>query len=195
MVAVPGASYPRSGAAPVRHDSFIVSGPQPCGPPVDHRLQEHLQLKGLPVAHEKQYRLADPTSGLFGIMSTAIMGVLPLVDTSTLTDQRRRTVHVATAVFTGLYLGITIGGKRPLPRVLVGLASAAAALRFAHVADVIDAQLEENLRRAGARHPRRWMAAGTAVFTFAGFLSDCAAARREPRTNSIEQPEQDASPQ
>ncbi|MHA7281914.1 hypothetical protein [Arthrobacter sp. TMS2-4] len=109
-------------------------------------------------------------------------------------DQQRRAAHIATAVFTGVYLGITIGGKRLLPRVLVGLASAVATLRFAKATDVIDARVEEKLRQAGTRHPRRWMAAGTAALTFAGFLSDRAAARRKTKVRPLNQPEQDSSP-
>lgn len=145
------------------------------------------------MTHKKQLVLADPTSPVFGITSTAILGALPLIDTSKLNDQQRRTAHVATAVFSGLYLGITIGGQRLLPRALVGLAAAAATLRFADVSDVIDARVEEKLRLAGIRHPRRWMAAGTAALTFAGFLSDRAAARRRSKAEPINQPEQDSS--
>ncbi|WP_146067439.1 hypothetical protein [Arthrobacter sp. SX1312] len=128
---------------------------------------------------KKQHVLTNPTSPAFGITSTAIMGALPLIDASKLDDQQRRAVHVATAVFTGLYIGITVGGKRLPLRALVGLATAAATLRFADVGDVIDARLEEKLRSVGVQHPRRWMAAGTAALTFLGYLSDRAAARKK----------------
>ncbi|WP_247826521.1 hypothetical protein [Arthrobacter antioxidans] len=143
------------------------------------------------MTHEKQHSLADPASPVVGILSTAIIGALPLIDASRLDDQQRRAVHVGTAVLTGLYIGVTVGGKRLPLRVLAGCAAAAATLRFADVGDVIDARLEEKLRRAGTRHPRRWMAAGTAAFTFAGFLSDRAAARRaQVRAMLDDEPEQ-----
>ncbi|WP_156135183.1 hypothetical protein [Arthrobacter sp. L77] len=143
------------------------------------------------MTHDKQHPLADPASPVFGILSTAIIGAVPLIDASRLDDRQRRAVHVGTAVLTGLYIGVTVGGTRLPLRVLAGLAAAAAALRFADVSDVIDARLEEKLRRAGTRHPRRWMAAGTAAFTVAGFLSDRAAARRaQVRAMLDDEPEQ-----
>ncbi|WP_026552783.1 hypothetical protein [Arthrobacter sp. H20] len=132
------------------------------------------------MTNEKQHLLSDPASPVFGIISTVIMGALPLIDASKLNVQQRRAVHGATAVMSGLYIGVTVGGKRLPLRVLAGLATAAATLRFADAGDVMDARLEEKLRRAGTRHPRRWMAAGAAAFTFAGFLGDRAAARRGP---------------
>ncbi|GAA1114232.1 hypothetical protein [Arthrobacter flavus] len=143
------------------------------------------------MTEEKQHLLSDPASPVFGILSTAIMGGLSLIDAAKLDDQQRRAVHVGTAVFTGLYIGVTVGGKYLPLRVLAGLAAAAAALRFADVGDVIDARLEEKLRRAGTRHPRRWMAAGAAAFTFSGFLGDRAAARRgQSMTMLDDEPEQ-----
>ncbi|MHA7220319.1 hypothetical protein ACX80L_15705 [Arthrobacter sp. MDT1-48-3] len=126
----------------------------------------------------KRHPLSDPASPVFGILSTLTMGGLSLVDGSTLDDRQRRAVHVGTAVFTGLYVGVTVGGRHIPRRVLAGLAGGAVALRFADLGDVIEARLEERLRRAGARHPRRWMAACAAALTFAGFLSDRAAADR-----------------
>ncbi|WP_394250971.1 hypothetical protein [Arthrobacter pityocampae] len=126
----------------------------------------------------KRHPLSDPASPVFGILSTATMGALSLIDGSTLDDRSRRAVHIGTAVLTGLYTGVTVGGKHLPLRVLAGLAGGAVALRFADLGDVVEARLEDRLRRAGARHPRRWMAAGAAAFTFAGFLGDRAAARR-----------------
>lgn len=139
----------------------------------------------------KQHTLSDPASPVFGVLATAVMGAIALIDVSTLDDRQRRTAHIGTAAVTGLYIGVTIGGKHTPVRVVAGLAAAAAALRFADLADTIDARLEEYLRRTGTRHPRRWMAAGTAVVTFAGFLSDRAAAKEKQVTamwdNSSEQ--------
>ncbi|PPB48335.1 hypothetical protein C4K88_15405 [Arthrobacter pityocampae] len=126
----------------------------------------------------KRHPFSDPASPVFGILSTATMGALSLIDGSTLDDRSRRAVHAGTAVITGLYTGVTVGGRHLPLRVLAGLAGGAVALRFADLGDVIEARLEERLRRAGAQHPRRWMAAGAAAVTFAGFLGDRAAARR-----------------
>ncbi|WP_146069702.1 hypothetical protein [Arthrobacter sp. B0490] len=145
------------------------------------------------MTRKKQHVLTDPTSPIFGITSTVIMGALPLIDAAKLDDRQLRAVHVATAVFTGLYIGITVGGKRLPLQALAGLAAAAATLRFAEVGDVIDARLEDRLRRVGTRHPRRWMAAGTAALTFLGYLSDRAAARRkQSMATPGDQPKQNA---
>ncbi|MHA7280266.1 hypothetical protein ACX80H_10990 [Arthrobacter sp. MDT2-2] len=147
------------------------------------------------MTHKKQHVLTDPTSPAFGIISTAIMGALPLIDASKLDGRQLRAVHVATAVFTGLYIGITVGSMRLPLRALVGLSAAVATLRFADVGDVIDARFEDKLRRIGMRHPPRGMAAGTAALTFLGYLSDRAAARRkQSMATPGDQPEQDSSP-
>ncbi|BBE24510.1 hypothetical protein MN0502_33930 (plasmid) [Arthrobacter sp. MN05-02] len=127
----------------------------------------------------ERHLLSDPASPVFGILSVTTMGALSLIDASTLDARQRRAVHIGTAVFTGLYAGITVGGKHLPLRLLAGLAGGAAALRFADLGDIIEVRLEDRLRRAGARHPRRWMAAGAAALTFAGFLGDRAAAKRE----------------
>lgn len=142
----------------------------------------------------KRHSLSDPASPIFGILSTATMGALSLIDASTLGDRQRRSVHVGTAVVTGLYAGVTVGGKHLPLRVLAGLAGGAVALRFADLGDIIEARLEEGLRRAGARHPRRWMAAGAAAVTFAGFLGDRAAARRESAVAMLDDASEQVNP-
>lgn len=122
------------------------------------------------------------TSPLFGVLSTAVMGALPLIDPSKLNTTQRRDTHVATAVLTGAYVAFTVGSprrKKVLFRTVAGLAAAGITLRFADAGDAIDARLEQKLRLAGVKHPRRWMAAGTAALTFAGFLGDRIAARQE----------------
>lgn len=128
--------------------------------------------------HEKQHVPFDPASTFFGIASTATAAALALIDASTLDDRHRRTVHLVTALLSGLYGAITMGGKHLPRRVLTGCVVAAATLRLADVGDVLDARLEGSLRRAGVRHPRGLMAAGSAAMTFAGFLADRAAAGR-----------------
>lgn len=64
-------------------------------------------------------------------------------------------------------------------RAVAGLAAAAVALRLADAGDALDSRMVQKLRSAGVRHPRRWMAAGAAALTFAAFLADRAAARKE----------------
>lgn len=133
------------------------------------------------MAFKKHPSPTDPASPVFGILSTAVMGVLPLSDPSRLDSEQRRALHVATSIVTGIYVASTIGGnnKALLPlKAVAGLAAAGIALRFADAGDAIDARLEQKLRRAGVEHPRRWMAAGAAALTFAGFLGDRAAARK-----------------
>ena len=128
--------------------------------------------------HRQQRVLFDPASPLFGGASTALAAALALIDASSLDERQRRAVHLVTALLSGLYGGITMGGKHLPRRVLTGCVMAAAALRFADAGDVVDARTEGMLRRAGMSHPRAWMAAGSAVMTFAGFLADRAAAGR-----------------
>lgn len=131
---------------------------------------------------DKQHTLLDPASPVFGITSSVIIGCLSLIDASRLDDRQRRATRIGTAVVTGLYTGVTVGGTRLPLRVVYGLAAAAATLRFADLGDRVDARLEEKLRRAGAQHPRRWIAASAVGITFAGFLSDRASARRAEST-------------
>ncbi|WP_458117037.1 hypothetical protein [Arthrobacter sp. D2-10] len=121
------------------------------------------------------------TSPVFGVASTAVIGALQLVDISRLGESQRRAFHVASAVFAGAYVALTIGGtrkRRVLLRSAAGLATSGLALRFADASDAFDSRLEQKLREAGARNPRRWMAVGAAVLTFAGYLSDRAAAKQ-----------------
>ena len=131
------------------------------------------------MAEKTPHALADPTSWAFGLTSTAVMGALPLIDDSGLNERQRHASRVVTAVIGGLYLAITVGGRRLPVQVAVGLATVAATLRTADVAERVDARIEGRLRRAGSRHPRWWMAAAIAAVTYAGFLSDRAAARRK----------------
>ncbi|WP_024476565.1 hypothetical protein [Arthrobacter sp. CAL618] len=130
------------------------------------------------MTNEKRYSLVDPASPAFGVASTAVMGAVTLVDPSRLDGQQRRVMRVVSAVVSGLYVGVTIGGKRLPLRALAGVVTGAATLRFADTSEAIDLRLENKLRQVGIQHPRRWMAAGTAAFIAAGFVGDRAAARR-----------------
>lgn len=129
-----------------------------------------------------QASLTDPTSSAFGIVATAVMGALPLIDPFKLNSNTRRALHAATAAATGIYTAVTVDRNNttlvPL-RAVAGLAAAAVALRFADAGDALDSRMVQKLRSAGVRHPRRWMAAGAAALTFAAYLADRAAARKE----------------
>lgn len=126
--------------------------------------------------------LTDPASPVFGAVSTAVIGALALVDQEKLTEVQRRTVHAATAALTGLYTAATVDQNRtvlvPLNAV-AGLAAAAAALRFAKAGDEMDSRIVRWLSSAGVTRPRLCLAAGSAALTFAMFLADRAAARKE----------------
>jgi hypothetical protein len=132
--------------------------------------------------HTARASLTDPASPGFGILSTAVAGVLPLIDASKLKPEQRRIAHAASAVLTGAYAAVVIGGRNrrltPL-KVATGLAATGAALRFADVGDAFEARMERRLRQAGSRYPRVWMGAGSAVVTFAAFLGDRVAARSQ----------------
>ncbi|MBG6190727.1 hypothetical protein IWX64_001678 [Arthrobacter sp. CAN_A212] len=138
-----------------------------------------------------QKSMADPASPVFGAASVVAMGGLTLVDPTKLDDRDRRTMRVASAVVSGLYAGVTIGGKQLPLRVLAGLAAGVATLRLATVSESIDLRLERKLRQFGVQHPRPWMAVGTAVFIFAGYLADRAAAKHERRLEEHAEPESD----
>ena len=140
----------------------------------------------------KRHPLADPASPAFGIASTAVMGALSLIDPATLDKQQRSVLRVASAVVSGLYAGVTIGGKRLELRILAGVATGAATLRFAAASEAIDVRLENTLRALGVRHPRRWMAAGTAAFIFVGFVADRGTAKRQMHATAPDsEPERD----
>lgn len=124
--------------------------------------------------------LTNPTSPVFGVVSTAAIGGLSLIDPLKLNDADRQLVRLGTAAVTGCYVAVTVGEhrrRRALFKAAAGSAAALLAWRFADAADSLDSRLEQKLRLAGARHPRRWMAATAAAATFAGFLADRAAAR------------------
>lgn len=131
---------------------------------------------------KRQASLTDPTSSTFGIVATAVMGALPLIDPFKLNSPTRRALHAATAAATGIYTAVTVDRNNttlvPL-RAVAGLAAAAVALRFADAGDALDSRMVQKLRSAGVRHPRRWMATGAAALTFAAYLADRATARKK----------------
>ncbi|NOJ59682.1 hypothetical protein [Arthrobacter sp. 260] len=133
--------------------------------------------------------LTDPASPVFGIASVGVMGGLTLVDDAKLNDRDRRTMRVVSAVVSGFYVGVTSGGKQLPLRVLTGLATGGAALRFAATSEAIDRRLERKLRQFGAQQPRLWMAVGTAFLIFAGYLADRSAAKRERQLALATEPE------
>lgn len=135
-------------------------------------------------AFQPRTSLTDPASPVFGTVSTAAMGALTLVDPTKLTAAQRQTLHAATAALTGLYTAATVNRNRPVLAPLnavAGLATAATVLRFADANDALESRIVRWLSSAGIPRPRRWLAAGSAALTFAMFLADRAAARKEER--------------
>ena len=133
-------------------------------------------------AFQPKTSLTDPASPVFGTVSTAVIGALALVDPAKLNEMQRRTLHAAAAALTGLYTAATVDQNRtvlvPLNAV-AGLAAAAAALRFANAGDELESRMVRWLSSAGVTRPRLCLAAGSAALTFAMFLADRAAARKE----------------
>lgn len=139
----------------------------------------------------KRYSLVEQTSPVFGVASSTVLGAVALVDPAKLDDQQRRVLRVGSAVVSGLYVGVTIGGSRLPLKVLAGVVAGAATLRFADTSEALDLRLENKLRQVGIQQPRRWMAAGPAALIAAGFFGDRAAARRRQFLAMLEeQPEQ-----
>lgn len=140
---------------------------------------------------ENHLALTDPTSPVFGITSAAVIGSLSLIDPSKLDEQQTHAMRVLSAVVSGLYIGVTMGGKRPPLKVLVGAASGLAALGLSEVSESADRWLESRIRQAGVRSPRPWIAGGAAALIFAGFLMDRASAKSQRYMSLLnEQPEQ-----
>ncbi|WP_262103461.1 hypothetical protein [Arthrobacter sp. Marseille-P9274] len=134
------------------------------------------------VFKDQRQVLTDPASPAFGIVSTAAIGGLTLIDPAKLSPQQLQALRVATAAVTGLYTAATIGRGRVtlVPFNLVaGLAAGAATLRFAELTEALDARAIRTLHGVGVTRRRPWLAAGSAALTFAMFLLDRAAARRQ----------------
>lgn len=138
-----------------------------------------------------RFALTDPASPVFGVTSAAVIGSLSLIDPSKLDEQQTRAMRVLSAAVSGLYIGVTMGGKRPPLKFLVGVASGLGALRLSEVSESVDRWMESRIRQAGARNPRPWIAGGAAAFIFAGFLMDRASAKGQQLISLFdEQPEQ-----
>ena len=112
--------------------------------------------------------LNNPNSLIHGVASTAAITGLALVEPRKLTTGRRFAYRSAIA---GLTAWVMHAGLRPvnedefdiigpIGRAAVTTGSAGAVLGFAEVGEALDAHLHDSIKRAGARQPRLWMAAG-----------------------------------
>lgn len=112
-------------------------------------------------------KLNSPNSFVHGVASTAAITGLALVDPRKLTTGRRLAYRGAVA---GLSAWIMHASLRPINedfdligpvgRAAITTGSASTAFGFTEVGEALDARLHDKIKRAGARRPRLWLAAG-----------------------------------
>lgn len=112
-------------------------------------------------------KLNSPNSFVHGVASTAAIAGLALVDPRKLTTGSRLAYRGAVA---GLSAWIMHASLRPINedfdligpvgRAAITTGSAGTAFGFTEVGEALDARLHDKIKRAGARRPRLWLAAG-----------------------------------
>lgn len=144
----------------------------------------------------------DPNHPAHGVISTALVAGLTLVDPRPLTTGRRLVYRGAVAALTAWTVAVSlrsadeIGVIPPAGRAAITVGAAGAALGVAEAGEALDARMHDRLARSGARRPRVWLAAGGAVLSLAawwlGRLSDSAQSAgedSEPEDVLIELPD------
>lgn len=116
--------------------------------------------------------LNDPTSITHGVVSSCVVGVLTLIDPRRLTVGQRLVYRLANAGLAAWTVGVGFrssdpsGAVPPVGRAALVAGAAGAALGFADAGEAVDARVQDAIARTGARHPRRWLAAGGTVLAF-----------------------------
>lgn len=114
--------------------------------------------------------LNDPTSITHGVVSSGVVAALTLIDPRRLTVGQRAVYRLANAGLAAWFVGIGFrgadpsGAVPPMGRAALVAGTAGATLGFAEAGEAVDARVHDAIARTGARHPRRWLAAGAAVF-------------------------------
>ena len=115
----------------------------------------------------------DPSSATHALVSTGIVTGLALIEPRALSTGRRLAYRCAVAGLTAwvMWTSLRPGDEDdadllgPAGRVAITTGIAGTALGFAEASEAIDARVHDVISRAGARHPRLWLAAGEAVFS------------------------------
>lgn len=122
-------------------------------------------------------RLNDPNSAVHGVVTTAAVAGLALVEPRKLSTGRRLVYRGAVAALSAWTLWAGLRPSRdsdldllgPVGRAGVAAGAGGAALGFADAGEAIDARLHDGMARAGARRPRVWLAAGEAALSIAAW--------------------------
>lgn len=133
-------------------------------------------------------RLNDPNSVAHGVVSTGLVAGLALIEPRRLTTGRRLAYRGAAAAVTAWTVWASLRPRTdsdPDPigsigRAAVTTGAAGAALGFAEAGEAIDARVHDRLARAGARHPRLWLALGEAAFSVAAWWTSRLGDRIDP---------------
>ncbi|WP_105566133.1 hypothetical protein [Microbacterium halophytorum] len=150
-------------------------------------------------------RLNDPNSVAHGVVSTALMAALALIEPRRLSTGRRLAYRGAVAGLTAWTMWASLRPSRDtegdelgfVGRAAITTGAAGAALGLAEAGEALDARLNDGLVRAGVRRPRLWLAAGEAALSFAAWWAARAADRasrdeedsEEPAESIVEVPE------
>lgn len=118
-----------------------------------------------------------PSSVAFGVVSTALEAGLTLINPRKLTTGRRAAYRTAVGAVTAWTVWVTLrdGAEEseeapfdplgPVGRIALSTGAAGTALGFADAGEAVDARLHDAIERAGAKHPRVWLAATTAALS------------------------------
>ena len=113
--------------------------------------------------------LNDPNSVAHGVVSTGVVAALALIDPRSLTTGQRAIYRLANAGLAAWIVGISFrsadpsGSIPPMGRAALVAGTGGATLGFAEAGEAVDARVHDAIARAGAAHPRRWLAAGGAI--------------------------------
>ncbi len=119
--------------------------------------------------------LNDASSVPHGIVSTALIAALALIEPRRLTVGRRVAYRTATAVASAWMAAASIrsadrsGTIPPVGRAALVAGAAGVAFGLAEAGEAVDARMHDGLVRAGARRPRHWIAAGEAGLALASW--------------------------
>ena len=112
--------------------------------------------------------LNNPNSVIHGVVSTAAVTGLALVEPRKLTTGRRLAYRSAIAGLTAWVMHASLRPVNeddfdivgPVGRAAITTGTAGAVFGIAEVGEKLDARLHDSIKRAGVRHPRLWMATG-----------------------------------
>ena len=124
-------------------------------------------------------RLNDPRSVSHGVVSSAIVGALTLVEPRRLTPGSRLAYRGAVAAVTGWVVWATLRPRSaadldllgPLNRTALTAGTAGAALGLAEVGEAVDAKVHDRLVRSGVTRPRLWLAVGSLALGLASWAA------------------------